>query len=59
MMEALESLERLLNIRRKSSSDEEKSEIEQLAERLVVSLGQGDYGGYTLCLYLVERSLLL
>ena len=38
VMEALESLERLLNIRRKSSSDEEKSEIEQLAERLVVSL---------------------
>ena len=40
VMESLESLERLLNIRRKSSSSssslaEERSEIEQLSERCV------------------------
>ena len=58
-MEALESLERLLNIRRKSSSDEEKSEIELLAERLVVSLDKVTMV-VTLCVSLVvERSLLL
>ena len=33
VMESLKSLERLLKIRRTSSSDEDLSEVEQLAER--------------------------
>ena len=35
VMEALESLERLLKIERKPASNEDKSEIEELAERLM------------------------